>query len=163
MIHPAAIVHEGAWLAESVSVWQFAHVMNGASIGEHASVGACTEIGRFSRIGDHTRIGYGCFLPNHTQVGSRVFIGPRVVMCDDKHPRSGRTYKPAPPVIEDDVSIGAGAVILPGVRLGRGCIVGAGAVVTRDVLPYTTVIGPAAHVLARQDATVTDAPLELSE
>ena len=60
---------------------------------------------------------------------------------------SSRGYTPHPPMIEDDVSIGAGAGILPGVRLGRGCLVGAGAVVTRDVEPYQTVVGNPARPL----------------
>lgn len=144
MIHPTAIT-DGATVPENAHVWQYATVMPGAILGEFVSIGGHTEIGRYCNIGARTRIGYGCFLPNKVQVGERVFIGPRVVMCDDRKPVvNDPFYKAEPPVIEDDVSIGAGAVILPGRRLGRGCRIGAGATVAHDVEPYGTVVGPAA-------------------
>lgn len=78
--------------------------------------------------------------PGH-RIGKGVFIGPLVVLTDDKHPKAGYLYKPQPPILEDECSLGAGAVILPGVRIGRGAMVGAGAVCTQDVPPFTTVIG----------------------
>ena len=146
MIHPSAIVHETATVHETADVWQFSHIMNGVILSEGVSIGGQSEIGRFSFIGPFTRISYGCFLPSRTQVGARVFIGPNVTMCDDKHPYVGNpAYTAKPPIIEDNASIGAGAVLLPGVRIGRYAVVGAGSVVTKDVLPDTTVIGcPAA-------------------
>jgi acetyltransferase-like isoleucine patch superfamily enzyme len=71
-----------------------------------------------------------------------VFVGPSVICTDDKYPRvNNPNYQAAPPVIEDDVNIGAGAVILPGIRLGAGCTIGAGAVVTKDVPAGETWVG----------------------
>lgn len=146
MIAPTAEIHETVRLGEDCHVWGGAALMSGTVLGPRCSVGRYTEIGRDCVIGEGTRIGYGVFLPNHTRIGRGVFIGPRVVFCDDKHPRANNPgYKRESPVVEDDVSVGAGAVILSGVFLGRGCTVGAGAVVTRDVLPYVIVVGnPAA-------------------
>ena len=73
-------------------------------------------------------------------IGERVFIGPRVVMTDDKWPRAGNAaYEAQPPVIEDDAVVGAGAVLLPGVRIGRRAMVGAGAIVTKDVPAFAVV------------------------
>jgi acetyltransferase-like isoleucine patch superfamily enzyme len=94
------------------------------------------------------RINHGSFLPNRSTVGNDVFIGPNVTFTDDKYPRSGnKHYKAEPPIVEDNVSVGAGAIILPGIRLGKGCMIGAGAVVTEDVEPGMTVVGMPARIL----------------
>jgi acetyltransferase-like isoleucine patch superfamily enzyme len=142
MIHPSAIVHETAVVHETAQVWQFAHIMNGVVLSEGVSVGGNSEIGRFSFVGAFSRIGFGVFLPNRSRIGSRVFIGPNVTFCDDKYPYvANPRYHAQPPIIEDNASIGAGATILPGVTVGKYAVVGAGAVVTKDVLPDTTVVG----------------------
>ena len=147
MIHLRAEVHPTAVIHEDVTIWRHAYIGTGVSIGRHVSVVGGAEIGNYSIIGEGSRIGFGVFLPARTIVGRNVFLAPRVVACVDKHPRAGFAYKPEPPTFEDDCSVGANATILPGVRVGRGATVGAGAVVTHDVPPYTTVVGEAAHVL----------------
>lgn len=145
MIAPSAEIHETVVLGEDCHVWGGAAIMSGTRIGPHCSIGRNVEIGRGCDIGEGTRISYGVFIPNNTRIGAHVFIGPGVMMTDDKYPAvTKQFYRPAPPVIEDDARIGAGAVILPGVRLGRGCLIAAGAVVTKDVAPYAMVVGPQA-------------------
>jgi acetyltransferase-like isoleucine patch superfamily enzyme len=80
-------------------------------------------------------------------IEDNVFIGPCAVTMNDKYPVvNNPSYVACPPYLETHCSIGAGAVILPGVRVGRGSMVGAGAVVTKDVAPLTLVVGcPATH------------------
>ena len=152
VIHPTALVHPTVVVGRGTVVWQHVHLMSGATLGSFCSVGGTTEIGRGCSIGSRTRIGYGVFLPSYTKVGEGVFIGPRVTMTDDKHPRVNNPhYKADPPVIEDYVNIGAGAVILPGVILRTGCTVGAGAVVTKDVAPWDTVVGCPATPIKRTE------------
>ena len=85
-------------------------------------------------------------------VGDRASFGPRVTIVTSSHPNDSRIRAVAPVahgpvVIEDDAWIGAGAVILPGVRVGRGAVVGANAVVTRDVAPLSVVAGQPAQVV----------------
>lgn len=141
-IHERALVHETAQLGPGTIVWQFAHVRGGVKTGRHCSIGGTAEIGRGCTLGDHVRVGFGAFLPNNVRVGDRVFIGPRVTLCDDKRPQVNTPhYRAQPPVIEADCSLGAGAVVLPGVRIGQGALIGAGAVVTHDVEPYAVVSG----------------------
>lgn len=154
-IHPLAYVEEPVTLGPGTAVWAFAHVMAGVKTGRHVSIGGHSEIGRGCVLGDYTRVGYGVFMPNNMIVGANVFIGPKVGFTDDKYPRVNNPhYRAEPAIIEDDVSIGLGAVILPGIRLGRGCLVGAGAIVTSDVPPHAVVMCKPARVYRRLEPIV---------
>lgn len=143
-IDPSVIMEEGSF------VWWYSIVLAGCRLGKRVMVGSRTEIGFNSVIGDDSRIGSGVFLPTGTVIGQRVFIGPNVTCTDDRHPRvrvdRSACYEARPPVIEDDVAIGAGAIVLPGVRIGRGARVAAGAVVTEDVPPGMMVVGLPARI-----------------
>jgi len=108
------------------------------------------------RIGDETWIGQQCFLHSAggLDIGSRVGIGPGVRIITSAHGEAGRDtpildspVEFAPVVIEDDCDIGVSATILPGVRIGRGAQIGAGAVVTEDVPPYSIAVGVPAKVI----------------
>jgi UDP-2-acetamido-3-amino-2,3-dideoxy-glucuronate N-acetyltransferase len=138
-------------------IWHFAVILAWAKIGSNVSIGAMSEIGRSCVIGDRCRISRGVFLPSQTIVGSNVFIGPGATFTDDKYPRvldRGETYNAEPPTIEDGANIGAGAVILPGVRIGAGALIGAGAVVTDDVPPKAVVVGMPARELVKAGRTI---------
>ncbi len=108
------------------------------------------------RIGDGTWIGQQCFFhaAGGLTIGKNVGIGPGVKIITSVHDEAGRglavLHSPvtfAPVVIEDDVDLGVNSIILPGVTVGKGAIVGAGAVVNKDVAPYTIVAGVPAKVL----------------
>ena len=107
-------------------------------------------------IGDQTWIGQQCFFHSAggISIGARVGVGPGVKILTSVHSEAGREtpvlFSPietAPVVIEDDADLGVNSVIVPGVTVGRGAIVGAGAVVTEDVPPYAVVAGVPARVL----------------
>lgn len=133
----SAFVDPTATIGEGTRIWHFARVLARAVIGKHVSIGGGTEIGTGSTIGDFTRISANCFLPPNTQIGRYVFIGPNVSMADDRHPYvhtpMDPPYTPEPPRIDDGAVIGLGAILLPGVRIGKGAFVAAGAIVTKDV------------------------------
>ncbi len=108
------------------------------------------------RIGDESWIGQMCFFHSAggITIGSHVGIGPGVMILTSEHRELGRGIAPldspvhtAPVVIEDEVDIGVGSIVLPGVRIGRGARVGAGAVVTKDVAPYSIQAGSPARLL----------------
>lgn len=141
MISLKATIGHGVTFGEDVTVWQGATICDGAVIGDGVVIGSNAWIGKGCTIGNYTRIQHGVFLPNNTVVGRSVFLGPNATACDDKYPKAGRLYQAYPPILEDDCSIGAAAVLLPGVRIHRGATVGAGAVVTQDVQEFQTVYG----------------------
>lgn len=123
----------------------------------------CTEAGALLTIGDGTRLNYGVSVgaTERIAIGAHVRVGPYVMITDsDFHDVHRRWMRPPsrPVVIEDHVWIGAKASILKGVRVGRGSVVATGAVVTRDVPPFTIVAGvPAAPVgLVNQDLFVPE-------
>lgn len=112
------------------------------------------------RIGGGTWIGQQCFFHSAggIVIGENVGIGPAVKILTSSHAEAGRDrpilHSPlvfAPVTIEDDADIGIGAILLPGVTVGRGAQVGAGAVVTRDVPAYTVVAGNPARVLRERE------------
>ena len=113
-------------------------------------------------IGDDTWIGQFCYINSAggIKIGSKVGIGPCVKIMTSRHGEEGRhvpvllcDLEFAPVTLEDETDIGIGAIILPGVTIGRGAIVGAGAVVTRNVEPYSIVAGVPARKIGDRPAT----------
>lgn len=108
------------------------------TIGENCIVHSHVWIGNGVVIGNRCKIQAFAFIPDGVTIGDGVFIGPRVTFTNDSHPPSGkweRTY------VASGVSIGAAAVILPGLTIGELAVIGAGAVVTKDVQAGATVMG----------------------
>lgn len=152
-------VHHLAWVDPDVSlgsgtqVWQFSTIRSGAVLGPHCAVGAAAFVGVNAKLGECVRLQHAAHVTDHAVVGDRVFWGNAAHSGNDRHPVVNNPgFKREPPIVEDDVSIGTGAVLLPGVRLGRGCVVGAGAVVTKDVPPYMTCVGNPARVITKRGA-----------
>ena len=147
-------------------VWSFAVICGGVTMGARCVIGSHTYLGRGAMLGDDVHLQDGSHLTDGITVGHRVFIGAHVVTMNDRHPSVARSLRrqanPAayvkahirPPIIEDEVMIGCGAVILPGVRLGQGCQIGAGAVVTKDVPAGETWVGNPAKLIHRPAATM---------
>ena len=147
MIHATAIIGPNVHFGAYVKVWSNAVVGFGCQIGDYVVIGANAYVGNESVIGEGSRLQTGVFLPNGSRLGKRVFLGPNVTAADDKYPRVGNIdYTAEPPIFEDDCSVGAGAVILPGITIGHHAMVGAGSVVSHDVEPYAVVTGLAAKM-----------------
>ncbi len=132
-----AYIDPTSTMGEGSMVWHFSIVLSGVRIGKNVSIGGRCEIGRGSVIGDDARISSGVFLPPNSIVGKGVFIGPNTTFTDDKHPKvlkpGDPPYRAEPPVIHDFAAIGAGATICPGITIGEGARVAAGAIVTKNV------------------------------
>ena len=132
-IHPAADVQTTRIGAQS-RIWQFAVVLQGASIGENCNINSHTFIENDVVIGNNVTIKCGVYLWDGIRIHNNVFIGPNATFTNDKFPRS-KQYPSAfqPIIIEEGASIGANATILGGITIGKHAMIGAGSVVTRNV------------------------------
>ncbi len=166
-IHSTAVVDEGADLGPGTRIWHFCHVMAGARIGAGCILGQNVFVGRNVPIGDGTKVQNNVSLYEGVSIGARCFIGPSVVFTNVLTPRAEieRKHEFRPTVVEEGATIGANATILCGVTIGRYAVVGAGAVVTRDVPAHRVVYGAPAQPegWARRDGTVVDDPSHVPE
>lgn len=159
VVRSFAVLYQGSQLGARVQVGHGALVREDNLIGDDSSVGSGAHLEPGNRLGARTRVHSGSFLSS-TTLGDDVFCGPHVVFTDDPHPPCPRYLDcVGGAVVEDGASIGARAVILPGVRIGAGALVGAGAVVTRDVAPGDIVVGNPARVVGRRDELACGAGL----
>lgn len=130
--HEQATVEEGVW------------------IGEGTRIGQNSYIGKNAKIGKDCRILYHVTICKDAVIGDRVFIGPNTSFFNDKYPP---THISQPPIVEDDVVICGHCAILPGVILRKGCVIGAGGVITKDVPSETVIITESKqkNVMTRQE------------
>ncbi|TMW71327.1 isomerase [Thauera sp. UPWRP] len=160
--HPLADV-QSPHIGPSTRIWQFVVILPSARIGADCNICSHTLIENDVVIGDRVTVKSGVQLWDGIRVGNDVFIGPNVSFTNDRFPRSRqRPEKFLHTAIHDGASIGAGAVILPGVTIGTKAMVAAGAVVTRSVPPNAIVVGNPAKIIgyvdAAQGATIPISP-----
>lgn len=115
-------------------------------IGDNVSIGTNSVIEGDSSIGNNVNIQSNVFIPINTVIEDFVFIGPNAVLTNDKYPPSRKGVDLRGPILRKGVSVGANTVILPGVEIGEGSMISAGAVVTKDVLEWKLAIGCPAEV-----------------
>jgi acetyltransferase-like isoleucine patch superfamily enzyme len=153
--HPTAIVEEGAVLGEGTRVWHFAHVRKGARIGRGCIIGKSVYVDAGVVIGDSVKIQNNVSVYHGVTIGDGVFVGPHVCFTNDKLPRAinedgspkgAEDWVVGTIRVERGASLGANSTIVTGVTLGTWCMVGAGAVVTKDVPPYALVLGAPARL-----------------
>lgn len=141
-VSPHAVVGERFTMGRGSAVWHFANVEDNVTLGADSVIGSHTYVGRGALIGDNVRIQSFVSICRNAVIEDGVFISPHVQLTDDKHPVSGNpNYQAEPPILRAGCSIGAGAIIMPGIEIGAGAFVGAGAVVTHDVPAASLVLG----------------------
>ncbi len=135
-------------IGEDTKIWQYCVVLPNAQIGQNCNICSHCFIENDVFIGNNVTIKCGVQLWDGIRLKNNVFIGPNVTFCNDKKPRS-KQYPEVflKTIVDEGASIGANATILPGIRIGKGAMIGAGAVVVKDVPDYTTVIGNPIKIL----------------
>ena len=156
-VHETALVEPDVAIGDGTRIWHHVHIRTRARIGARCIVGKGAFIDFDVVIGDDCKIqNYACVYHGVT-LGRGVFVGPHAVFTNDLRPRAvNPDFAPlrdgdwdvGESSIGDGASIGANATILPGVRIGRWAMIGAGAVVTKDVPDYALVVGTPARFAA---------------
>jgi len=145
-VHEKALC-ESEKIGENTRIWAFSHVMKGVIIGKDCNLGDCSFVESGVRIGDRVTIKNGVSVWDGVEIEDDVFLGPNCVLTNDLLPRS-KVYhnENIKTILRKGASIGANATIICGTTIGEYALVGAGAVVTKNVEPYSLVIGnPARH------------------
>jgi acetyltransferase-like isoleucine patch superfamily enzyme len=154
-IHATADVSEDAEIGVGTSIWHQVQVREGAVIGGECILGKGAYVDHHVRIGNRCKLQNGVFVFHGFNLEDGVFLGPGVMLLNDKHPRainadgslkSSDDWTSSEAVVRRGASVGGGAVVLPGVDIGMFALVGAGAVVTKAVPDHAIVFGNPARV-----------------
>ena len=140
VLRSGCVVYEDVKIGCDVEFGHHVLVREGTEIGDGSKIGTNTVIDGFSRVGRRVSIQSNVYIPLNTVIEDHVFLGPNVVLTNDKY-LMRTDYELRGPVIRRGASVGANATILPGVEVGVEAMVGAGSVVIRDVPPKTIVAG----------------------
>lgn len=144
-IRSGTIIYTDVAIGDNFVTGHNALIRENTVIGDNVIVGTDTVIDGTTTVGSRVNFQTGVYVPSHTWIGNDVFLGPRSVLTNDPYPVRADVDLTGP-TIEDHVSIGANATLLPGITIGGGSFVAAGAVVTEDVPPDTLAVGvPADH------------------
>lgn len=143
VIHPSAIIDDGAKIGDKTKIWHFVHICANARIGNQCSLGQNVFIGNDVLIGDNVKIQNNVSVYDSVTLEDDVFCGPSMVFTNVINPRSHiiRKHEYKRTVVRKGASIGANATIVCGVEIGTFAFIGAGAVVTKNVRPYALVTG----------------------
>ena len=150
MVHESAIVEEGVDLGEGTRIWHRAQVRTGARIGRHCVIGGGAFVDTGVVMGDGCKIQNNVLLYAPAVLGPGVFLGPGVIITNDRVPRAvnpdgsvkdGADWQPSGVTVGQGAAVGAGAVVVAGCTIGDWALIGAGTVVTADVAPFALVVG----------------------
>jgi UDP-2-acetamido-3-amino-2,3-dideoxy-glucuronate N-acetyltransferase len=147
--HETAVIDEGALIGPGTKIWHFCHLMPGCEIGPDCILGQNVFVASHVKLGRQVKVQNNVSLYEGVICEDDVFLGPSMVFTNVKNPRSAvvRKGQYVETYVERGVTIGANATVICGLRLGHHCFIGAGAVVTKDVLPYALMAGAPARQL----------------
>ncbi len=142
-IHPSAIIDEGAIIGQGTRIWHFTHIMPGARVGENCNIGQNVFIDNNVTIGNGVKIQNNVSIYNGVVIEDDVFLGPSMVFTNVVNPRSfiERKAEFRKTLVRRGATIGANATLLCGLEIGEYALVGAGAVVTRDIPAFALATG----------------------
>ena len=146
--HETAVIDDGVNIGKGTKIWHFSHIMTGSVIGKNCNIGQNVVISPGVKLGNNVKVQNNVSVYTGVICEDDVFLGPSMVFTNVVNPRSAvnRRDKYEETVVEKGATIGANATIVCGHKIGRFAFIGAGAVVTKDVKPYSLVVGnPARH------------------
>ena len=159
--HSKYYIHESSYLDDNVSIgigtkiWHFSHIQSGSVIGESCSIGQNVNVGNNVIIGNYVKIQNNVSVYEGVELEDYVFCGPSMVFTNIKVPRCEYPQKGSEyylkTVVKRSASIGANATILCGVTIGEYSLIGSGAVITKDVPPYSLVVGNPGKIIGKVD------------
>ena len=147
--HTSAIISEDTQIGKNTKIWHYSHIFGSSIVGKNCVIGQNVMIGPNVIVGNRCKIQNNVSLYKGIILEDDVFCGPSCVFTNVKTPRAfiDRSNEFSKTIVRRGVSIGANATIVCGVELGKFCMIGAGALVTRNIKPYSLVIGsPAKHI-----------------
>lgn len=151
-IHPTANVSDKARIGAGTKVWINVQIREQASIGANCIISKDVYIDHTVQIGRSCKIQNSVSIYAGVTIKDDVFVGPNVSFTNDKVPRAfNQEWKITPTLVENGVSIGANATVVCGVTLGEYCMIASGSVVTKDVPPYSLVMGNPARIVCKID------------
>ncbi len=142
-IHSSAIIDEGALIGKSTSIWHWTHVCSGAKIGDNCSIGQNVFVANKVEIGNNVKIQNNISIYDNVTLEDDVFCGPSMVFTNVYNPRSkiSRRHEYKNTYIERGATLGANSTIVCGNRIGKYAFIGAGAVITKNVKPFSLMVG----------------------
>jgi len=155
-IHPTAEVSESAQIGDGTQIWHQSQVREGARIGRNCILGKGVYVDFDVQIGDHCKLQNGASVYHGVRLEDGVFVGPGVILTNDRHPRAinpngslktDADWEVGHIHVKRGASLGAGSLVLPDVTIGEFALVGAGAVVTRSVPDHGLVVGNPARLV----------------
>jgi len=141
--HETAVIDEGCKIGKGTKIWHFSHIMKDSEIGENCNIGQNVVISPGVKLGRNVKVQNNVSIYTGVICEDDVFLGPSMVFTNVINPRSAVNRKDqyAQTIVEKGSSIGANATIVCGNKIGTYSFIGAGAVVTKDVKPYSLVVG----------------------
>ena len=141
--HESAIIDDGCTIGCGTKIWHFSHIMSGCTIGRDCNIGQNVVVSPQVVLGNNVKVQNNVSIYTGVTCEDDVFLGPSAVFTNVINPRSAIARKDQyrPTVVKRGASIGANATIVCGHTIGQYALIGAGAVVTKDVKPYALVVG----------------------
>lgn len=148
--HTTAEISDKAYVGKGSKIWNYAQIREGARIGENCVLGKNVYIDFSVHIGNNVKIQNNCSIYHGTIIEDGVFVGPHVVITNDKNPRAinpdgsikeNDDWEAGKTVVKYGASIGANSIVLPDITIGKYALIGAGSVVTKDVPDHALIFG----------------------
>jgi UDP-2-acetamido-3-amino-2,3-dideoxy-glucuronate N-acetyltransferase len=161
-VHESSYVDDGAIVGKGTRIWHFCHIMSGAVIGDACSLGQNVVVMPHVRLGRNVKVQNNVSLYEGVECEDDVFLGPSMVFTNVINPRShvSRKHEYQRTLVKRGATIGANATIVCGHTLGEYSFIGAGSVVTHDVLPYALMVGVPARIMGWMCRCGVRLPLE---